>query len=107
MIQSMRAKQFEKMRVMQLIADKKFKEQKNKANQMKIGMAAKLLKAYEKGNKDTCASKDTKVIEAYCNKKYADNPANNQACKVPADFCFFCCEREFGAMRMTERKECY
>jgi len=82
MIQSMRAKQFEKMRVMQLIADKKFKEQKNKANQMKIGMAAKLLKAYEKGNKDTCASKDTKVIEAYCNKKYADNPANNQACKV-------------------------
>ena len=31
MIQSMRAKQFEKMRVMQLIADKKFKEQKNKA----------------------------------------------------------------------------
>jgi len=103
----MRAKQFEKMRVMQLIADKKFKEQKNKANQMKIGMAAKLLKAYEKGNKDTCASKDTKVIEAYCNKKYADNPANNQACKVPADFCFFCCEREFGAMRMTERKECY
>ena len=82
MIQSMRAKQFEKMRVMQLIADKKFKEQKIKANQMKIGMAAKLLKAYEKGNKDTCPSKDPTVIEAYCNRKYADNPANNQACKV-------------------------
>ena len=78
----MRAKQFEKMRVMQLIADKKFKEQKNKANQMKIGMAAKLLKAYEKGNKDTCPSKDPTVIEAYCNRKYADNPANNRACKV-------------------------
>jgi hypothetical protein len=42
---------------------------------MKIGMAARLLKAYERGNKELCTKSDEpKLVEAYCNKNFADDP---------------------------------
>lgn len=63
-------------------------------------MASKLLKAYNKGDKTKCAKKDdTIAVEGYCNIKFASSPDQNQACKVPEDFCFICCDQEFGAMR--------
>ena len=118
MIENMRKKQQSKISIMQLIADKKYKEQKNEASQLKIKMAAQLLQAYEKGDKEQCAKSDEPaLIEAYCNKQFPDQPQLNQGCKVrisfffiikvTEDFCFICCDKEFGSMRMTERKDCY
>ena len=108
MISNMRKKQQAKISLMQKIADKKFKEQKNEASQMKIHMASNLLQAYSKGDKATCGkASDAKSVEAYCNKNFPTNPDQNQGCKVEDDFCYICCDKEFGAMRMTERKDCY
>jgi len=108
MIENMRKKQQSKISIMQLIADKKYKEQKNEASQLKIKMAAQLLQAYEKGDKEQCAKSDEPaLIDAYCNKQFPDQPQLNQGCKVTEDFCFICCDKEFGSMRMTERKDCY
>ena len=75
---------------------------------MKIKMASKLLQAYNKGDSAKCAKKDdASAVEAYCNAKFPTNPEQNQNCKVPEDFCFICCDKEFGAMRQTERSDCY
>lgn len=89
----MRKKQQAKINLMQKISEKKFKEQQNKAQQIKIKMAASLMEAYAKGDKSICAKFDEeKVVESYCNKKFPGTPAQNLGCKVPEDFCFICCE---------------
>ena len=50
---------------------------------MKIKMAANLMQAYSKGEKETCGKyQDQKVVEAYCNKNFAGDPKKIQGCKV-------------------------
>lgn len=56
-------------------------------------MAANLMQAYSKGDKEQCAKYDDKsAVESYCNRKFPDTPSQNLGCKVEEDFCFICCE---------------
>jgi hypothetical protein len=76
---------------------------------MRIKLAADLVKAYKKGDKTKCGTEvqnNQNSINAYCDKVFVEDPAQNIACKVKEDFCFICCQSEFGSFRMSDRKEC-
>lgn len=45
---------------------------------------------------------------AFCESKYSMRPYIYVDCiKKPINFCFACCEYEFGALQQTGREECY
>lgn len=52
---------------------------------MRIKLAADLVKAYKKGDKTKCGpvvQSSQNSINAYCDKSFVEDPAQNIACKV-------------------------
>jgi hypothetical protein len=52
---------------------------------MRIKLAADLVKAYKKGDKTKCGTEvqnNQNSINAYCDKMFVEDPAQNIACKV-------------------------
>ena len=46
-------------------------------------------------------------MQKYCDNNFMDNYAKNQDCKNPDDFCYVCCENEYGNMFINQRDKCY
>jgi hypothetical protein len=50
---------------------------------------------------------DLDARDAYCNLNYVDDFIRNSDCKTNENFCYMCCENEFGNMFIDRRESCY
>jgi len=72
-------------------------------------MANTLIKANKNGDWKICkkARNDKDQVNEYCNSNFVDNFIKNKECKEPENFCYVCCENEFGNMFLKKRDLCY
>ncbi len=43
----------------------------------------------------------------YCNLAFSTDPLSHNQCKAKENFCFICCENEFGELHLEERETCF
>lgn len=72
-------------------------------------MATEMLKASKNGDMEKCKKGivDVEARDTYCNVSYIDDFVRNSDCKTDEDFCYMCCESEFGNMFIDRRESCY
>jgi len=72
-------------------------------------MAEKMQKATKLGSQLTCetAKDNQEKIDSYCENNFFDNFYKLVDCKDKSNFCYACCENEFGDVHMAERDMCY
>jgi len=81
----------------------------NELNALRQKMAKEMLQANKNGNLEKCRIGKTNVDkrEAYCDTNYVDDFVRNSDCKTDENFCYMCCESEFGNMFIDRREACY
>jgi hypothetical protein len=75
-------------------------------------IARDLIDAQKQGDANNCktplqALPDFSQISKYCDNNISDDFNKNMDCKKETNFCFICCENEFGSMFLVKRDECY
>jgi len=73
-------------------------------------IAKKLTKINKLGDMNSCfapSSASDNTIYEYCVKYFSDNFVKFDDCKNPKNFCYVCCENEFGEVHVLEREKCY
>lgn len=78
-------------------------------NSLRQRMAQEMLKANKNGDINKCrkGKTDFDARENYCNANYIDDFVRNSDCKTDDNFCYMCCESEFGNAFITNRDNCY
>ena len=68
-----------------------------------------ILAAEKKGNDDVCVNSivDKNRINKYCIISYRNEPETELECKKINNFCYLCCENEFGDFHKDEREICF
>ena len=73
-------------------------------------MAEKLGKAAKLGQIEKCfiPSSETQVLAIkYCELNFSTDYEKFKDCKIDENFCYVCCENEFGDLHVVERDKCY
>jgi len=93
---------------------KKKMQRKNRLIEQQIqkvrgSMASELMQANKLGDWRTCkkARNDKKKLLDYCNANFIDDFSKNSECRDPENFCYVCCENEYGNMYLKKRDMCY
>jgi len=77
---------------------------------VRVQMSKDMNKIYKNGDMNKCreAMKSKDNRETYCGVNFPDDYVRFTDCKAEEeDFCYFCCETEFGDMHMDQRQLCY
>jgi len=80
-----------------------------KLKQMKTKLSKKLLQASKTGDKTKCLNglRSDDLRSSYCNAAYYDDYLDNDYCKNVDNFCYSCCDYEYGLLKPSERDDCY
>jgi len=101
----------EKILKMRKMAEAKKNQLLNKLKAAKTKLAKQVTNTMKAGSWETCvkgnipAQKDTR--EAFCNKNFPDDYFLNLDCQDVENFCYSCCEKEFGQVHLDDRNDCY
>jgi len=78
-------------------------------NSLRNKMAEEMLKAGKNGDLQKCkrGKIDNDFRDSYCDTIYIDDFVTNGDCKTDENFCYMCCESEFGNMHIDRRESCY
>jgi hypothetical protein len=81
----------------------------DKLKSIRAKMAADILLANKEGSYKPCIKGkiDSDFRENYCNKAFVDDFLTNSSCKDETNYCYTCCENEFGNEYMVKRSQCY
>ena len=98
--------QLENMRKKQIIKRQELEEQ---LKEVRAEMTKNLLRSHRMGDIKHCITGLGSVDyrDEYCNKNFVDDYLKNKDCKEEKEFCYTCCEVEFGNFFMQKRYECY
>lgn len=93
---------------MKLKSKTKNQDLSNKLKQIRSKMSKEIMLANKNGHIESCRKgrKNSDFRETYCNENFVDDWTRNSDCKGE-EFCYVCCETEFGAMFVTQRDNCY
>jgi len=93
---------------------KKKMQRKNRLIEQQIqrvrgSMANELIQANKQGSWKVCKESrvNKKKMVDYCNVNFVDDYAKNMDCRDPENFCYVCCENEYGNMYLKMRDTCY
>lgn len=80
-----------------------------KINMIRGKMAKDLIDANKKGSHETCkkAKESKSTIASYCDENVINDYERNKDCKNPENFCYVCCETEFGNIQISGRENCF
>jgi hypothetical protein len=99
-----------KARILSKQRDEKRKREliQNKINSLKSDISKNLLKASKNGDSQECnPERPAEEIVEYCKVNYEyDNNKMNE-CVMNDNFCYMCCESEFGDLHLESRSVCY
>jgi len=72
-------------------------------------MAKKIVKCNHKGNMKLCprGRDDSIKRKDYCDYHFSEDYPKYLECQNEYDFCFLCCETEFGNLFPDKREHCY
>jgi len=87
---------------------RKHRELKQQIQVIRNEMANEIMGANKRGNKEQCkdARNNLNKIKEYCDRNYITDYVKNMNCKEPQNFCYSCCETEFGNMFIADRDDC-
>jgi len=76
---------------------------------IKSKMGKNLMRASKMGLISNCrkGKKTPMARETYCNANFVEDYIKNSDCKTDEEFCYMCCENEFGNMFLRKREQCY
>jgi len=82
---------------------------KTKVKKLKSKISQKLMKANKSGDKAKCLKgiTDESTRENYCNTQHSDDYLENSYCKEADNYCYSCCDSEFGLLMAGQRDDCY
>ena len=108
-VQSSRTRFKEKMDRLRRMADRKRKEARKSVSEIRTQMAGLLLHDNNLGNYSLCNPlQPDSIRNQYCSKNFVDDPDQQKDCThSPEDFCYVCCENEYGRNHMELRERCY
>ena len=108
-VQSSRASFKARMEKLKRAAERKRKEARKAVTEIRTKMAGLLVNDNKQGNVSLCNPKQEKSKrDLYCQSNFANDPDQNKDCTTsPEDFCYVCCENEFGRNKMELRDRCY
>jgi len=78
-------------------------------NSLRQKMASEILNANKSGGMEKCEEGKIHVEtrESYCNAHFIEDFVRNGDCKTDENFCYMCCESEFGSAVIDRRDSCY
>jgi len=90
-------------------AKRKRAELEQKLQLVRAKMAKSAMKNNKMGNIELCrkGKASSKARLSYCDANFITDYIRNQDCKDTQQFCYICCETEFGNMYLVKREECY
>lgn len=107
-ILGIRKKQAEKVHQMQIIAKLESQHKRDNVDMIRIKTAVQAVKAAKAGDQENCNKDQPKEqIEDFCYKAFPGDAESIQDCMDPAEFCFKCCDVEFGSAHLNLRNKCY
>lgn len=108
-IQESRKKFKEKIAKMKRAADRKRRETRTKIEAIRTTMAENVITDNYVGNVKNCNPLKSIVERSlYCEKSFKNDLDKNKDCHQSAgDFCYVCCENEFGKNKEELRDRCY
>lgn len=106
---SKREKLKKKIKEIRLRANRRQAMIEQQINLIRGKMTSSLIKANKKGNKEKCksAKSNQTSMNTYCDENVVEDLNSNIECKKELNFCFVCCDNEFGKLNMEEREACY
>ncbi len=90
--------------------DSKRKERlaKLKMDKLRNQITKKLINASKKGNLQLCdPERPSNDIVQYCQNNYKDSYVKMNECVKNDNFCYMCCETEYGELHLEDRSVCY
>jgi hypothetical protein len=103
-----------KMKILQMRkrASRKKKIYQDEIQTLRTQVAGQLNKHSKDGNAGLCfkptnSDEDKKKVVQYCNSNFSDASPNKFKECLGEDYCFVCCENEFGEMHIKDREKCY
>jgi len=98
-----------KIALMKAKAKAKSTQLAQELNLVRSKMSKDILLANRNGDYKKCQKgmTDTDYRETYCNEAFTDDWYKNGECKSINEFCYVCCENEFGLNFVTQRDNCY
>ena len=99
----------EKITKMKRAAERKRRETKNQITEIRNKMAEAAMNDNRRGNVSNCdPTQPIYKRNYYCNDNFKEEPEKNKDCLESAgDFCYVCCEKEFGRNEEDLRERCY
>merc|ERR1712216_1022334 len=102
-------------RIKKLLANMKRKAAERKKNMLdslqnlRSKLAKEVFLANKNGDYQKClkGQKDLEFRENYCNTNFVEDYIHNSTCKDEADYCYTCCENEYGNSFRAKRNMCY
>jgi len=90
-------------------AERKRKNARKAVTEIRTKMAGLLVNDNKVGNYSLCNPTQAQTaMNQYCQTNFATDPDTNKDCVAsPEDFCYVCCENEFGRNHMELRDRCY
>jgi len=86
-----------KIKIMKKLHDKKKRSNDDDINELKLKMAKSMLASHNKGDMNNCKpSNPRQEVDKYCNRVFDTDVGLNKDCKDMDQFCYMCCENEFG-----------
>ena len=87
---------------------RKHRQIKQQIQMIRAEMANEIVVANKNGDENYCRDgrNDPAKMKEYCDKNFATDYAKNSSCKEPQNFCYSCCDSEFGNMFISERDDC-
>jgi hypothetical protein len=72
-------------------------------------MAKEIILANKEGSYKPCINGKTNIDfrENYCNTNFVDDFVHNTSCKEAENYCYTCCQHEFGQAYKQQRSNCY
>jgi hypothetical protein len=101
----------DKISEMRKRAERKKRALKDQIMTIRTKTAGKLQKYTKAGDANKCFlpkpdGSDKPTVEKYCNENFADNYIKNTECMQRDNFCYVCCENEFGEYHLLDREKC-
>lgn len=108
-VQSRREALKQKIQKIRLLADRRTRIIQQKINIIRNKMTRTVVEAAKNGDQDICKRSSLKqeLMNSYCDENLIDDYAKNAECKTSDNFCFSCCDNEFGQANVTGKENCY